>query len=158
MTRRRIHALTVATEGQRLLVERSETLTELADLVGVPVQRIDEWRGGRVRPSGESARKLRDALGIGLTNDEIEALIDTAVAEYLAQVPIGGEVLPSISGGYVYRSAIQAAITGTIERRYLIRCNLTVPAADVPIAANEAPLAGAIVATNIHQVSSLGVI
>lgn len=54
------------TEGQRLLAERSEVLTALAKLAGVPKQRIIAWRSGTSKPTTANAKKLRDTLGIPL--------------------------------------------------------------------------------------------
>jgi len=63
--KRRSH-IQIHSEGQRLLLDRllAETPTQVAELVGVDVRRIDEWRSGRVPPSGENARLLADTLGI----------------------------------------------------------------------------------------------
>lgn len=94
---------------------------------------------------------------IGLTEDEVKTAVAAALAEYLGSVPIGGEVLPSISGGYVYRSAIEAAITSVVGTEYLIRCSLTTPAADVAMDASDAPLAGTVNGT-VNLVTSTGVI
>lgn len=52
-------------EGQRLLAERAEGVVALARIVGVPKQRIEDWRGG-TRPGAANAARLRDKLGIPL--------------------------------------------------------------------------------------------
>lgn len=93
---------------------------------------------------------MRDTSG--LTTGEIEALIEASLQSYLSGVSIGGDVLPSISGGHVYRSAIQAAITAPIDA-YLLRVDVTLPVtANVAVATSEAPVKGAVAGT-IFQVA-----
>lgn len=93
---------------------------------------------------------------IGLTDAEIEERVELALAEYLSTVPIGGELLPAVVGGYVYRSALAAVIASTVGTRYLLRLELSGPAGNTAVATTAAPLLGTVTAT-IHQVSSLGV-
>lgn len=94
---------------------------------------------------------------IGLTDAELEASIETALSTYLGTVPIGGELLPSITGGYVYRSALSGVISGVVGSQYLLRLELTAPAANVSVAATAAPLLGS-VSASVHLVSTLGVV
>ncbi len=94
---------------------------------------------------------------IGLTEAELETAISAALAKYLGDVPIGGELLPAVDGGYVYRSAIAAAITSVVGLERLLRLDLTAPAGNTSISATQAPLLGSVSAT-IHLVSSLGVV
>lgn len=93
---------------------------------------------------------------IGLTDTELTGRISLALATYLGTVPIGGELLPAVSGGYVYRSALAAVIAGVVGTQHLLRLELTAPVANVSIATTAAPLLGTVTAT-VHQVSSLGV-
>ncbi|MBN8609136.1 MAG: baseplate J/gp47 family protein [Deltaproteobacteria bacterium] len=94
---------------------------------------------------------------IGFTEAELETAINAALAKYLGSVPIGGELLPAVTGGYVYRSAIAAAITSVVGLERLLRLDLTAPAGNTSISATQAPLLGSVSAT-IHLVSSLGVV
>lgn len=76
---------------------------------------------------------------IGLTVPEIDALIDAALIDFMATQPIGGSrKVPG--GGFVFTDAIEAAITGSLPAGALIDLDLAAPAADVAIAANEAPV------------------
>ena len=95
---------------------------------------------------------------IGRSGDEIKETIEDRLAEYLSGVAIGGELLPGVSGGYVYRSAIEAVITGVVGTEHIIRCSLTTPAADVPLSVPDAPvLDGAAVGT-VYFITSAGLI
>lgn len=93
----------------------------------------------------------------GLSDEQLEALVSQALADYLAMVPIGGELIPSIAGGYVYRSVLAAAISRAVGTEHLIRLDLLSPASDVPVSPTGAPVLGTLTAV-VHQVSSLGVI
>lgn len=75
----------------------------------------------------------------GVRPVDIEPLVATALAEYLAQVPIGGD------GGYVRVSALAAVIGAA--RSDTTRVVVTVPAADVVIATAEAPVLGTVTPT-----------
>lgn len=57
----------VRTEGQRQLVARPEGVSELARIVGVDEQRIDDWRSGRRKPAPQNARRLASTLDIPTT-------------------------------------------------------------------------------------------
>lgn len=94
---------------------------------------------------------------ISMTTEEVEDAVEESIAAYLSTVPIGGERIAGDPDGKVFRSALAAAITRVVGS-YLIRCELTLPATDVVIGESEAPLAGVVTATNVHQISSLGVI
>jgi len=83
---------------------------------------------------------------IGLTVPEIDALIDTAILSFMATQPIGGSrKVPG--GGFVFTDAIKAAITAAVGTAVLIDLDLAAPAADVAIAANEAPVTTTITPT-----------
>ena len=70
---------------------------------------------------------------------DIEALVRAALAEYVSQVPIGGD------GGFVRVSAL-AAVIGSV-RPDTTRVVITVPASDVIVASDHAPVTGAITPT-----------
>ncbi len=85
---------------------------------------------------------------IGLTEPEITALIATSLTNFMASQPIGGSrKVPG--GGFVFTDAIEAAIASAVGTTSLIDIDLTTPAADVVIAANEAPAIGTITPTVI---------
>lgn len=81
-----------------------------------------------------------------LTDTQIETRIESALVTWASSIRIGGHQ------GYVYVSAIKAAIARSLDEPP-IRIEITVPAADVVIAANEAPAIGLVTATAIHQIS-----
>jgi phage-related baseplate assembly protein len=87
----------------------------------------------------------------GYTDAEIQDLIEERLIDFMASQPIGGHVLPSTTGK-VYVSAIRAVI-GAVLPDDIIRVDVTLPAADFDLDVDEAPKAGAIVATAIHQIS-----
>lgn len=73
---------------------------------------------------------------------DIEPLVADALAEYLSQVPIGGD------GGYVRQSAIEAVI-GSV-RDDVTRVVVTVPSGDLALLLANAPVLGTVTATAIH--------
>lgn len=78
----------------------------------------------------------------GVRSTDIAPLVNEALATYLSQVPIGGD------GGFVRVSAI-AAVIGAV-RPDTTRVAVTLPAADVPITASQAPVAGVTTVIAIH--------
>lgn len=82
----------------------------------------------------------------GRTAAEIETAVGARVLAWMATRNIGGD-----SGGYVYLSALRAVIMGVSAYSY--DCALTVPGANVPIAATEVPVAGAPTCTDVHMVT-----
>lgn len=86
------------------------------------------------------------------TNTQIQDLVKERLAEWLATQPIGGRKLAPSDPGRVYLSAIEAIIATTLPGRE-VRVALTAPAADVELAADEAPVLGTVTVTAIHQVS-----
>lgn len=88
---------------------------------------------------------------IGLTASEIQEAIDDQLIDFFARVPIGGMANTTTGDGFVNRAAIQAAIVGTkvvVEdstRTLAEFCSnflWTLPAADVAVADDEAPILG----------------
>lgn len=109
-------------------------------------------------PSGIAvAYELWADTAIGLAGAELEAAIQTALAAYTSSVPIGGERIPSVSGGFVYRSAIAGAISAVVGTDHLIRLDLLTPAADVAVPTTAAPVLG-LVTPEVHLVSSAGLV
>lgn len=87
----------------------------------------------------------------GLTDVQIRDAIALALTNFLATAPINGWVITP-DPGKVYVSKISAEIADVFKAETL-RVSVTVPAADVAILVNEAPVIGAINAT-IHQVGA----
>lgn len=94
---------------------------------------------------------------IGLAGAELAAAIQTALDAYAGSVAIGGERIPSVSGGYVFRSAIGGVISGVVGTDHLIRLDVLTPVADVPISTTSAPVLGT-VTFDINLVSSAGLV
>lgn len=88
---------------------------------------------------------------IGLTADQIETAIEAALLSFIATHPIGGYWLAGEVVGRVYQSAIETAIGAAVAGRQ-VRIEVTIPAADVDLAENAAPVLGAINGT-VHLVA-----
>lgn len=82
----------------------------------------------------------------------IEANIATALTTFLAGEAIGGSKKVA-GGGFVFKEALESIIGATVGKDYLIDKSVTVPAADLSVAANEAPVAGTVTVVNVHIVS-----
>jgi hypothetical protein len=89
---------------------------------------------------------------INKTNDEIHTAVETKLVAWMAAQPIGGYAI-SPAPGRVYVEAIEGVIAEAIGAAYLVKLQVTLPAADVDIASNEAPVVSAVTATAIHQLS-----
>ena len=83
----------------------------------------------------------------GMTDAQIQAAVSTAIQNYFASVPIGGEQFTG--SGFVYASAITAAIASVLPT-LTVRVTLTLPAADVALTATQVPVLGAYTC-NMHQ-------
>lgn len=92
----------------------------------------------------------------GLAAAQVEALVSDALIAFMAGSPIGGYVIPPATGK-VYVSAIRAAIASALPSGSLVRIDVTVPAADADVAANEAPALGTVTATAINFVQGASV-
>ncbi|MBN8609660.1 MAG: helix-turn-helix transcriptional regulator [Deltaproteobacteria bacterium] len=92
MTRKRIHDITIATEGQQQLLDvlRGETLTALGERLDIDPRRLDEWRSGRARPWGPNARRLDHALGIpvGAWDTPVGETVPMTMASHDEQPPV----------------------------------------------------------------------
>lgn len=94
---------------------------------------------------------VRDS--VSMTSAQLQAAISTAITTYLSRQPIGGEVVGGT--GYIYVSALSAVIGSCVPAGGLVRVDVTLPAANVTIAATEAPAAGTITCTAINTVASV---
>lgn len=77
---------------------------------------------------------------------EMEAAIAARLSTVIGSQPIGGS-RKTPGDGYVFTDILRAAITAEVGLDNLIDLDLTLPAADVVVASNEAPIAGAVTAT-----------
>lgn len=76
---------------------------------------------------------------VGFTVADLQALVATALANYFVSVPIGGYRIGAV--GAVYREALQTVIRVKPE---VFHVDLTLPAADVALFANDVPVLGAV--------------
>ncbi len=87
----------------------------------------------------------------GMTDAQIQAAVSTALAEFFAGMPIGGDVITP-PDGKIYQSAI-AAVIGSV-RPDTVRVSVTLPAADLLLLVANAPVLGVVTCTGIHVVGS----
>lgn len=75
---------------------------------------------------------------------ELEAAIGVKLGTSMAALPIGGARTVPTGLGNVYTDFVEAAITSVVGTDNLVDLNMSVPAADVSVAANEAPVLGTV--------------
>jgi hypothetical protein len=88
----------------------------------------------------------------GLTDTEINDLIEDAHTSSMAVQPIGGTLIEGESTGRIYKQAVETVLGRALPAGSLIDLGVTDPAGDVDVAADEAPVAGTVTPT-IHQVT-----
>lgn len=88
-----------------------------------------------------------------MSDAQIEARVEEFLRAWIAGIRIGGQKIPPSGQGYVYASAIEAAIAQALEGEQIVRIDVTLPSSDVIVAHNEAPSLGLVTATAIHQIS-----
>src|SRR5690554_1192840 len=88
-----------------------------------------------------------------MSDAQIEARVEESLRAWLAGIRIGGQKIPPSAQGYVYASAIEAAIAQALEGEQIVRIDVTLPSSDVIVAHDEAPSLGLVTATAIHQIS-----
>ena len=81
----------------------------------------------------------------GRTEEEIEALVEDALADFFRDVPIGGTVLPGDPTGYVFVNALEAAIFRAVPEA--VQVEVTAPAADVALTSSEVAVLSTITPT-----------
>lgn len=91
---------------------------------------------------------LRD--DVGQTESEAEQTVEAALRAFFQARPIGGDLIEAEGQGKVYRSAIEAAISGAFAARYFVRLVLSSPAIDTPVLDQEVPVFGTFTPTAIH--------
>lgn len=83
---------------------------------------------------------------IGLTVGQIQTLVATALATFLSTQPISGS--RKVPGpGFVFVEQLEGVIAEAVGSANLVDVQVTVPAADVAIASNGAPVLGAVTPT-----------
>jgi hypothetical protein len=79
---------------------------------------------------------------VGQTEAEVEQTISAALRAFFLARPIGGDIIESVGSGAVHTSGIEDAISGAFDDRFFINLALTIPTADVLVAAQEVPVLG----------------
>jgi phage-related baseplate assembly protein len=89
----------------------------------------------------------------GRTAAQIQSAVETALEAFIATQPIGGNLLPGQSVGYVYQDAIAAAIGAALPAGEIPHVVVTLPAADVELGDTDVPALGTVTCTEVHLVS-----
>lgn len=85
---------------------------------------------------------------IGLTGDEIEELVETALEEWFPLRPIGGDTIGGEPSGKIYTEGLKEAIKGQpIIRPHLVNLDLTAPGIDIAMTGAEVAVLGTVTAT-----------
>lgn len=89
---------------------------------------------------------------IGLTDQQVQDTIETALEDFFSTHPIGGEIIAP-AGGKLYVDAIRAAIAEALPDRSVVKLTITLPAADVSLTASKVAVLGAPTCTAVHTVT-----
>ncbi len=95
---------------------------------------------------------VRDAIAPSST--DVQDLIEDAIAVFLGDHPIGGEVI-SPAAGKLYVDSLEAAIANALPLGAIVKITTTVPAADVDLDPNEVAVAGTITCTAVTRVGGI---
>jgi hypothetical protein len=87
----------------------------------------------------------------GLTTDEIEELVEDALAAVFASRPIGGDIIPPDSTGSLYHALLERTILGVSSHAF--RVSVSTPAGDTALDNDEVATLGAITPT-VYVVAS----
>ena len=112
---------------------------------------------------------------INLTAAQIQTVVSNALTAAFAKIPIGGNIIPPATSGNVYVDWIKARILEAVDTLadgvtlarggpYGFKCNITAPAADVPVTVTyvptnpsgstaQVPTLGSVTCTAIHLVT-----
>jgi hypothetical protein len=85
----------------------------------------------------------------GLTEAQIALAIQRAIVKFLAERPLGGDVIAP-AGGKVFHNALRAAIMSARPEIYQV--TISTPSDDTALIFSDAPVLGTAIATAIHQV------
>lgn len=120
------------------------------------VAKVDEAIQFHVVPVGNTCT-VDSAVGVtipvtytvyvptGLTSGEVQTLVGDALADLFRDIEIGGTVLPSGPTGFVFKNVVEATILKAVPGA--LQVEVTAPAADVELAANECAVLGTITPT-----------
>lgn len=85
------------------------------------------------------------------TNTQIEEQIEAFLMDWISTLRIGGQRIPPSTQGYVYQSAVEAAIAQALDAPP-VRVTVSSPASDVALAVNEAAALSGVTVT-VHQIA-----
>jgi hypothetical protein len=86
---------------------------------------------------------------VNMTTGEVEAAVEDALEALFVERPIGGDIKAAVGSGFLYHSMLRGAFRETFGAHF-VDVAVTLPAADVAIAANEVPVLGTVTVTDIH--------
>ena len=89
---------------------------------------------------------------LGLTSTQVQSAISSAISDFVASHPIGGELVDNDPGA-LYVDALRAAIAESLPVGAVVKLSITVPAADVPLAIDEVAELGTVTCTAVHFVA-----
>lgn len=78
----------------------------------------------------------------GVTASQVEALIQTSLADWVSSRPVGGDIIPPATTGTVAINMLEAAIRKVSDKIAYVKVNS--PTSAVPIAMNQFPVLGAV--------------
>lgn len=127
------------------------------DDVEIVQEAIDEW----AEPWGTTATAVAVStqtvavtyqvwIRSSLDEDDIEDAIETALSEYFAALPIGGEVIPPATTGTLYVDSLIVVIAGAMVGDTpigTVRVAVTIPADDVDLDVDEVAVLGTVTGT-----------
>lgn len=91
--------------------------------------------------------------GASLTSAQIQTEIQSRIDAFFASQPIGGNDIDG-TGGKIFASAIQAAISQATPKLSVVKAVLSLPAADVSLTAAQVAVRGNITVAGIHQLAT----
>lgn len=87
---------------------------------------------------------------VGLTDTEIKSQIASALGDMIARRPIGGDVIPPSTTGYVYNGHLESTIRNVFPNQ-IFRLDLSTPASDTALTAAQVAVLGSVTGT-VHFV------
>jgi hypothetical protein len=86
---------------------------------------------------------------IGMTEDEVEDAVATALAAFFVARPIGGDIKAAIGVGRVFHSAIESVFKTTFGVHFM-DVHVTAPGSDQGVTLSQVPVLGTITVTDVH--------
>lgn len=84
--------------------------------------------------------------GVGQTPAQIQTAILTALETFFSERPIGGDIIPPASTGFLYVDMIKSVVGGTFTDS-TFRVAVSVPSGDLALTAGQVPILGAVSGT-----------